>query len=333
MALTSVGDLAHSFLLKRQNTFLKTDLQRLTSEVTTGHVADAARHLRGDFQPLSAIDTSLARLGGFRHVTNTTAMFTEAMQTVLERVDTLAADLGPALLVASSNGGPQQIDAVAAAALQSFKAAVSALNTRFADRSLMAGRTPQMPALVDAATLLSQVQTAASGAVSPADLELALDDWFDDPAGFLAMAYVGGAATGDLPVANGESVSLDVTAADPAIRNTLKALAMGALLAGGAFAGSDTARADLAQRSAERLAETAADRASLTGRLGTVQAQVEQAATRNNAETTALGIARTALVEVDPYDSAAQLEAVQTRLETLYALTARITRLSLVDYL
>ena len=54
---------------------------------------------------------------------------------------------------------------------------------------------------------------------------------------------------------------------------------------------------------------------------------------RAAAEATALGLAREALIGADPYEAAAALEAAETQLETLYTLTARISRLSLVNFL
>ena len=54
---------------------------------------------------------------------------------------------------------------------------------------------------------------------------------------------------------------------------------------------------------------------------------------RNGAETTSLQIARNGITAVDPYETASRLEATRQQLETLYTLTARISRLSLVDFL
>ena len=64
MSMISLGDLAQSFMLRRQNTDLKSDLQRLTTEMTTGQATDIGRHIGGDYAPLAGIDASLARLQG-----------------------------------------------------------------------------------------------------------------------------------------------------------------------------------------------------------------------------------------------------------------------------
>ena len=60
---------------------------------------------------------------------------------------------------------------------------------------------------------------------------------------------------------------------------------------------------------------------------------VEQADTRNGAQQTALSLARSNLVAADPYETASALTQTEGNLQTLYALTARLSRLSLTDYL
>ncbi len=67
--------------------------------------------------------------------------------------------------------------------------------------------------------------------------------------------------------------------------------------------------------------------------VGSVEAHVEQASARNAAETSALEIARSDMISADPYDTASALEAVTTQMETLYTLTARLSRLNFADYM
>jgi leucyl/phenylalanyl-tRNA--protein transferase len=73
--------------------------------------------------------------------------------------------------------------------------------------------------------------------------------------------------------------------------------------------------------------------AHLVARLGGLQAQVDRAQTRNESEAAALGMARTGMVQIDPYDAATRLQNTETQLQLIYTLTARISRLSLADYL
>src|SRR5690606_30858124 len=131
----------------------------------------------------------------------------------------------------------------------------------------------------------------------------------------------------------GESATMDLTAADPALRDLLEGFALGALVAQGTLQGDDAGRSFLLKRSGEALLASGNDLAAVRARVGSVEARIAGAGARNAAEASALQIARNGLVAADPYDTASALQAVQTQIETLYALTARLSRLSLTDYL
>jgi flagellar hook-associated protein 3 FlgL len=335
MARISIGDMAQNFLLKRQNIALKQDIQRLGTELSTGRVADTARATRGDLVPMAAIESALARAQGFRAATAEAALFTRGAQETLAVVDNLATGFASSLRLAATSGAPVLVASAASDALQRFEGLIAALNTRIGDRTLFAGDQPGLPALAPPAVILDALGAAvtAAGATTAPEVEAAVAAWFADPAGYAATAYLGGAPLAALPVTPEDSARFDVTALDPAIRATVEALALGALLTRPAAPALAAERADLALRAADRLATTATDRALLAGRVGTVEERIDRAASRNQAETAALELARAAIVEADPYESATRLEAAQGRLEALYAVTARLARLSLVDFL
>lgn len=333
MSMISLGDLAQSFMLRRQNTDLKSDLQRLTAEMTIGQATDIGRKVGGDYAPLAGIDASLARLQGFKATTSEAALLTGAMQTVLGTVESMASSLGPQLLAASSAGTTTQINAVGGEARQKLETAVALYNTDISGRALFAGAGTDGNAMIDVAALLATLDTEIIGATSALDIETRVTAWFDAPTGYAAAGYLGQGPLSPLAIAPGETADLGFTAANPGIRDTLKGLAMAALLDRGALAGNVQARADLARRAGENLVNSQTSRADMAARLGTVEGQIEAASTRNSAETSALQIARNGITGVDPYETASKLEATRQQIETLYALTARISRLSLVDFL
>jgi flagellar hook-associated protein 3 FlgL len=333
MNITSLGDLAQIHLLRRQNADLKSEVTRLSTEVTTGQTANVGQHLAGDVSALAGIDSALARLGSFTRAANEAAFFTGAMQTALSAVQDMATGLAPAFLSTATAGNAGSVLAAAHEGRQSFETAVSLYNTRLGDRAIFGGVETARAPLADPDVLLSAMEAAVAGAVSAADVEAALDGWFASPTGFAATGYLGGQALAGLPVAPGQSATIDVTAADPAVKETLKAFGMAALVDRGLFAGAPQAQAGLLRRAGERLLEGQNSLALLGGRLGTIEGQIETARVRNGAETTALQIARAELLSVDPYEAATRLQAAQGQLESLYAITARLSRLNLVDFL
>ena len=333
MGLVSLGDMAQSFMLRRQNVALKSDLQRLSLELTTGRVADIAARVSGDLVPISAIDASLARLNGYRAVTAEAGLFAGSMQTALGVVDEVASDLSRTLLAAASSSTQALIDAAGTEARSRLETAMSALNTRVGDRSLFAGTATNGPAIVPAETMMLALDAAIIGAATAQDIEVAVSAWFNAPAGFAATAYTGNVALARVNIAPGEEAALDITATDPAIRATLKGLALAALLGRGALAGQPAERQSLANRAGLSLLESQTDRTYLAARIGTAQAQIDAAASRNAAESTSLQIARADITAADPFETASKLQETQQQLEKIYAITARITRLSLMDYL
>ncbi|NUB44593.1 flagellar biosynthesis protein FlgL [Fertoebacter nigrum] len=333
MAMVSLGDMAQSFLLRRQNVALKVDQQRLSSELALGRVSDAAQHLRADLTGLGAMEITLARLAGYATITAEVAGRAAAMQGVLEHIGHLTLDHRAALLSAGSAGTAATVSATARESRAQLEAVIAVVNTQYAGQTLFAGVQGDGPALADAETLLAALETATAGAATSTDLEAAVTAWFASPGGFVATLYQGGEAQGPLSVAQGEKLALGVTARDPAIADTLKALALGALVDRGSFAGQPAARAQLLQRAGESLFGSEAARVGLAARIGLAEARLEQARLRNSAEASALDVARSTMLAVDPYETAVRLEATTTQLETLYSITARITRLSLVDYL
>ncbi len=333
MTITSIGDLAYRYVLRNETTALKRAAQTAGNEVATGRVADTAAHLGGNLAPLAAIEASLARIAAQERIAALAGVRAEAQQAALGVIDTTASDLQRSLLQAIAGSGPSLTAAAADDAAERFRGAISALGARAGDRTLFAGVETQGAALAPGQEILDALKVAVAGAATAADAEAAVADWFARPDGYAQAAYRGGAPITDGNPDGSEGTRVSLTADDPAIKATLEAMALAAVLSGGGGPTAPGERLALARRSAERLAGDASDRAALQGRLGTTEAAIDTARTRLSAEATALQIARSDLIGVDDYEAATRLEATQTQLETHYAVTARLARLSLVDFL
>jgi flagellar hook-associated protein 3 FlgL len=333
MATTTFGDLAQSAAFRRHSLALQREITARSAEVTTGRVADPARTQRGDLSTLAAIETSLARMAAFETATAEAETLAASTQRVLETLDTLASDFAPTLLSAGSGGAPGLGTAVAAEARARFDSALSALNTRLGDRTLLAGVETGAPAVADAETILAALDAAVAGAAGVGEVIDRVSDWFDAPSGFAATGYLGGAAATGIAVSADDRVGLAVTAADPAIVATLKGLAIGAMLGRAGVPDQPADRSALTRAAGETLVGAQTDRTTLAARIGTAEGRIAAAATRNAAERSAMELSRAGILGADEYDSATRLERAQTQIETLYAVTARLSRLSLTDFL
>ncbi|MFV0514652.1 MAG: flagellin [Jhaorihella sp.] len=334
MTMTSIGDLAQGLMLRARGGELKTALAKLTGELSSRQTSDIAGRLGGDLSHLADIDRTLRQLDGFGVATRETALMAGAAQSGLGRLHDLAAGLatdligiGPSSLAASREHASVQ-------ARSGLESALGALNLRAGGRSLFAGAAPDRTPLGSSGTLLAGLKAAVSGLVTTEDIRAAARAWFDDPAGFRATMYAGS----DLPlspvrIGSAEVVSLNLRADDPVFRDMLRETALAALASDPDLGLDAAVQAGLLRGAGEGLIGTQDRLTALRADLGFAEARIEETAARNAAARTGLDYARGELLEADPYETAARLQEVQHRLESLYAVTARTARLSLLSYM
>lgn len=332
MTRVSVGDASLTNILARQGAELRGQVQRASQEVATGRHSDLNRTLRGDLSPILAIDASLSRLSTYGRTTADLAAQAQAQQSALAGLSQLAIGITTTLLGSRDFPTPAQINAAAADARGRLASAVGLLNSQIGGRAVFAGVETGTVPLGTVDDMLTALETAAVGATTAGQVAAAVTTWFDDPLGYGAF-YRGGDPLTPVAIAPGETAELSTTAMDPAIRTTLAGFAMAALLDRGLLAGNPEERARLAQTAGQTLLTGEDARIDLAARLGTVEGRIEAARTRNAAEETALGILRSDIGSIDPYEAATRLETARSQLESLYLVTARVSRLSLTEFL
>lgn len=332
MTFTSLGDLAQSQMLRRNMATVKAQLQHHTAESTTGVAADLPRALQGSLGTFHAIRSSLSRLEGYGSATTEMALMASTMQDAVQSIAGFATDLAPSLLSAGTYAQASTLTATGLEAGEKFRATVSLLNSRIGDRAVFGGTATDRSPLPDGGALLTTLRSLVAGLTGATAVRDAVGDWFADPAGYAAL-YAGSTDPLSSGIAEGESATLALNANDAAMRSTLMGLALGALAGGDGPALSVAERAGLATMAGSVLLDGTEARAGLTADLATVEARVTQAQSRNSAETSALELAQATLIEVDAYEAATRLTEAQTRLEAIYAITARLSSLSLANYL
>ncbi|MFM7336179.1 MAG: flagellin [Tabrizicola sp.] len=332
MMRISVGDASLTNILARQGADLRGQVQRASQEVASGKHADIGLALRGDYSRVLAVDASLSRLAAFKATATDAAFHTAAQQSAIRGLSQLASGISTQLMGARDVSTPAQINTLASDTRGRLGSAIGLLNTQASGRAIFAGQATDSVPLGTADDMLAALETAAVGATTAAQVSAAVTTWFADPLGYGAF-YQGGAALSGAPIAPGETADLSTTAMDPAIRDTLAGLATAALLDRGILAGNTEERARLAATAGQSLTRSEEDRITLSARIGTVEAQIESARTRNSAEETSLGILRSDIGSVDPYEAATRLETLRAQLESLYLVTARVSRLSLTEYI
>lgn len=335
MSFSSIGDLAQNLLLRRQSAALQRSLSTLTSELVTGQRSDVGAAVRGDFGALATIERSLSMFDGFAAARGEVDLVLSASQTSLEGLQSIISGLGQDLLASASLSQLSNVDAHIDRAADQFEGAISLMNTRVGDRYVFSGQNASTPPIASIDAMMSELRLVTAAAMTVADFNQAIDDWFDLPAGgFETLGYFGGdKRTGAVRVGPSQVVRTDLTAEDEGFKETLRNLGKLALLSEGKFSDNRDARFEIAETAALGLIEAdiriTRDRAAMgvsQGLLSAAESQVET-------ERQALALARTALAEKDPFETASELEAIQTQIETLYTVTARNSRLNLMEYL
>ncbi|MDX1785354.1 MAG: flagellin [Roseovarius sp.] len=334
MTFPSIGDLAQTFVSRRQNAALKARMSQLTQELASGRSADLVRHLDGKLSWLGDIEHQSVVQTGYRSAAREAAITAGAMQTALGQVHQQATDLGANAVIAGSSTGPITRASAAAQAHGALDAMVSALNISVAGRPVFSGTDLATAPLLPAGDILDAARTAVAAAISPADIEAALEGFFGPGGGFEASIYQGGTQdVAPFHLGNGATVQLAIRADNPAMRTVMRNTVM-AVLADDPLLGLDeTARDALMRKAGEGLLTQSDALTGIQADLGFAESRIAQAESRIASELSALDIARNTLVAVDPFDTAAELEEVQFQLETLYTVTARSSRLNLASFL
>ena len=335
MTLTTIGDMSRSFALQRQTGDLKAALDRLSFEVTTGRSSDVADTVKGDYLPLNSIETSLKRLDHYRAALTEAGGFVEVGQIALENVQNRALQTGANLITVSQSAQVSVVGAVAREARAGLSSIISAINSQIGGRGVFGGMTTDRPALAESDVMMSDIIATISGLTTANDIVTAVNDWFDTPGGgFETLGYTG--SPDDLlpfDLGLGDTAEFGFRADDQEIRDVLKGFVLGSLPHKGASSLAAAERQSLTRQAGEALLSADKTLAQYRADLGTTEATIDSARARNAAEASTLEIARADIVNVDQYAAAGELESAQVQLEMLYAITARMSRLNLMEFL
>ncbi|WP_412565000.1 flagellin [Thalassobius sp. MITS945101] len=325
----AIGDLSQSWVSQRNNNLIKSQINRLNAELSSGKAADIPEHLGGDLAPLAALEADLSRTQSFISATQTASNLASALQETLQQIQMESSDFSTQLLIAD---GPLQQMALplsqeASARLSDVS---TLLNTRYAGQSLFAGAATGQPAVADASITLSGLFAALGGDTSPSNIRQEVDNWFSPGGGFDATGYLGSStpASGHR-LDDSTEISLRLTAHAPAFRQMLSGLALAALTEHASAADRGQLLKDAGEILIQAEAMLGDDRATL----GFAEQRLAAHQTALTAQADGYEMARAALIGKDPFETAGALQQAQTQMELLYTLTARMSSLTLVNFL
>ncbi|APZ52647.1 flagellin [Salipiger abyssi] len=333
--MDTVGDLARTLVLRTHQTRLNRELDTLGTEIATGFVRDPAAHLGGDVTGLLAIDRTLSQLETYRVNTAEAALLADTMQTTLEEIQDRTESLSQVLLSVELTPNDEMFQTLSGDAEDALQQMLNGLNRSVGGRFLFSGAATDSPSVIDSDTMLAELRGALAGETTVAGIEAQLDNWFDSAGGgFETDGYTGSdTALAPLRLSRTESVTLDIRADETVFRDMMKAVAGAALASDETLSLSTEVKTELISTSALALQSAQASMVELRAGLGGVEERIERTTARNSAERTATSLARLELVGTDEYETATRYENTRVQLESLYAITARSSRLSLTAFL
>lgn len=329
----SIISLTHD--LQRRGASLREALSNQSAALATGRAPAPQRHLKGDLAPLALIENRSARLQAEQRSLQQTQTRLATVQTSLgalhERHAALAGQLRQATLAWSLPVSDKLAGKSGSEALLDM---VAILRQTVAGQHVFSGVKTDSAPLPTAQAVLAAAQEAVAGLTSASDVEAALDAFFLEPLGaFETTLYAGGPVLASVRAKGDPSSVVLPTAADPAIRQQLKGVTMAALLTADSQVTEPAQRRALAEAAADSLTGGQAGMLALMARVGADQSEVARQLVRSRNEADALELSRETLIGVDPFEMATKLENTRVALETLYAVTARISRLSFSEYM
>ncbi|WP_425092264.1 flagellin [Tropicimonas sp. S265A] len=335
MTPVSIGDLAANLSSRLELSRVKSEVSTLSTELTTGLKEDISAQERGDFSRVSALERSVSITERYKTANAETALRLEIAQAALADIQTSVSESASQFLSVSGGQTPATLDTAAATAKLELQSVMSALNTSVGGSALFGGSITTNSPLAGVDSLLSALSTEISASPTAADAVAAIEAWFAYPvSGFDNVIYSGSISNGIiLPSSENSDVEFEIRANDPALKDTLQALSIAALAQDPVFAGDLDAQAEMVATSAEQLFSNESALAGIRGSLGALQARVEEDAVALEASRFTYETALNGVYAADPYETASKLDAATLQLETLYAVTARLSDLTLTRYL
>ncbi|WOI56330.1 flagellin [Palleronia sp. LCG004] len=334
MSVSTFGDLAQSYVIRRANARLGREMQTLSTELTTGLKSDRRSAVSGDTGMIGGIERSLGRVAALSSAAREANLHAGGVQSILERVQGEVNRIKPDLLNSGILGGAASPNLMAENAEAGFKSVVSAINTAIGGRYSLSGTATGTPPLRDGDAILADLETLVGGAPDADTMIARIDAYFAPTGAFMTNDYQGNDGTlAPQEVADGMTVTMELRADDSTIRDTLAGLAKARFANAGAFGTKGVEYEAVLQNAGAQMLRSSDELTDHRAVIGANEGRIELAETRNANEETALQKARADLIGIDPFETASRLRETELQLETLYAMTARLSRLSLTNYL
>ena len=335
MYVSGGSDLARLQRLQRQGAEARERMDGAGQEMSTGEKADRTAATGGNLTRLISMDRALARNAAFASTISLTELRLDTMQSVASGIAEAASALAVSLNETVPLGDVASATRLGKQARSDLADTLAKLNVQVSGQSLFAGTATDRAAVAPADGILADLDALAAGSATAADAAAAIDAYFAKPAGaFFTSGYLG-SADGLAGADVGEGVRLDygVTATDDRIVAVLKAQAKAAVAGGPGLAARAEDRMALLEAAGTELLAAKDGALDLGFAIGFDQQTLERAKAGRTAETNVLSLARAHLLEADLETATTNYQALESQLDAIYTVTARLTDLRFTAYM
>ena len=304
-------------------------------ESVTARFEDVTAELGGNVSELMQIEKSISDLKGYAETITLAEARADVTQKSLSRIREVAQALADNTDLLSTNGSTNDFENLSAQAREEFGSIVSALNVHFGGRALFSGDDSSGIAVLDQDATFALGVPFLEGATSvTVAYNNIISEFTTAGATYDTAIYQGG--SGDAPpalVAAGESVSYSVKADEAPLRTVMANV----IARGAAFdqtnAIPDDQRNELASLASAGLRSDISGIIATEGRVGAAEGRIATVKARNIASDASLTVAFNNLAGADQLNAAIEITELERQLETAFATTARMSNLSLVNFL
>lgn len=337
-----------SHTLRYQLMRMQAELADRQKEATTGKVADRGVELGGKSARSLSMSRDIERLKGLVDSNALASNRLDATQSAMTQIGKLADDMLTSLTAAGS--GVDEKDVLQEDAARVLGSVTSILNTNINGEYLFAGINTDVRPIDDFAEPGSASKTAFDAAFQakfgfdqndPQAANISAADMDDFLTNHLEPEFLGagwqanwsGASDQKITsrIALNETAETSVTANEPGLRKLAMATAALSDLLSGQL--GEEARAALYERATALVGQAVTDIAGAQSEAGVAQNRITAASERIDAQVDLFKGFITDLEGVDPYEASTRVNDLITQIETSYALTSRIQKLSLLNHL
>lgn len=350
--LGQISSLQSSLASRREHADMNRQLARVEKEIATGLRADLFRDIGQRGSEAVRLRHQISRNEGFVASNKLLLGRMEITDLALSDIRQTADDY-LALAISGSNPGTAISRELQASARAAFDQVAAQANSRYLGGHLFGGTmqdkvpmqdwntvnpdTGESPASVLAGIVTSVPTTVAEADAIIAEIDAIFEGTHPDPdANFESTFYNGATAASGTRVEGrideGVEIAHGIQANDDGFRELFKGLAMLATVDVSQIEDRETYTRYM-EAAVEAISAGSSLLLGAQSRLGSMQALVEDTIVMQEDVIDVYSYRIVDIEAVDPYEAASRMELLTTQLEASYAVTARLSRLSILNYL